>query len=150
MLAHSPLLPLIIDYGDKDREATVHDEEGILLALRRRRRVRCIRLWMHLSKLRKLVVAMDGEFPTLEYLYIKPVTDDDDNGLILPEIFRAPHLRRFSLRDVTYSPDMLYLLPPAPRIQPSERIDLCAQCNGPQIWRYVQFPSSLSALSACK
>jgi hypothetical protein len=149
MLAHSPLLPLIIDYGDEDREATAQDEEGIFLALRRRRRVRCIRLWMHLSKLQKLVMAMDGEFSTLEYLYIKPVTDDD-NSLILPETFRAPHLRRFSLRDVAYSPDMLYLLPPAPRIQPSERIDLCAQFNVPRIWRYVQFPSSLSALSACK
>ena len=149
MLKHSPLLPLIIDYGDEDREVTAQDEEGILLALRRRRRVRRIRLGSHISKLRKLVVAIDGEFPVLEYLYIKPVTNDD-NGLILPETFRAPHLRRFSLRDVTYSPDMLYLLPPAPRIQPSERIDLCAQCNGPQMWRYVQSPSSLSALSACK
>ena len=138
MLKHSPLLPLIIDYGDEDREVTAQDEEGILLALRRRRRVRRIRLGSHISKLRKLVMAIDGEFPVLEYLYIKPVTNDD-NGLILPETFRAPNLRRFALRDVTYSPGMLHLLPPTPRDRSAESIVQCTRCCGSQLWRYVSF-----------
>jgi hypothetical protein len=60
MLAHSPPLPLVIDYGDEDRELTAQDEEGISLALRRRRRVRRIRFRMSASNLRKFGVAMDG------------------------------------------------------------------------------------------
>jgi hypothetical protein len=39
MLAHSPPLPLILNYGDGDRDVTLEDEEGILLALRHRHRV---------------------------------------------------------------------------------------------------------------
>ncbi len=58
MLAHSPPLPLIIDYRNEGREVTAQDEEGILLALRRRRRVRRIRLCIPSLSLRRLVAAI--------------------------------------------------------------------------------------------
>jgi hypothetical protein len=103
MLAYSPLFPIIIDYGDKYREVTEQDEKGILLALQRRQRVHRIRLEMAALKLRRLIVAMGREFPMLEYLYIKPITDDEED-LILPESFKAPHLRLFLLTAVTHSP----------------------------------------------
>lgn len=52
VLAHSPPLPLIIDYGDEDREVTTEVvEESILFALQRRRRVRHIRLCIPSSNL---------------------------------------------------------------------------------------------------
>ena len=44
MVAYSPSLPLAIDYVDQDREIAQEDEEGILFALQRRRRIRRIRL----------------------------------------------------------------------------------------------------------
>jgi len=137
MLARSFLLPLSIDYCDEDREVTAQDEEGILLALRRRRQVRRIRLGMPASTLRELIKAIDGEFPVLEYLHIKALTNDD-NGLVLPSTFKAPHLRHFSLRSITYSPDMLHLPPPIIQIQSAE-VGQCAQCRGTQMWRYALF-----------
>jgi hypothetical protein len=68
MLAHVPPLPIVVDYCYENRKVTAQDVEGILLALRRRRRVRRIRLQMPTSDLKKVVVAMVGEFPMLEYL----------------------------------------------------------------------------------
>ena len=140
MLAHSPPLPLIIDYGDEDRAVTEEDEEGMLLALRRRRRVHRIRLCVPTSTLRRLLVAIDGEFPMLELLYVKPLTDDDD-GLSLPGSFKAPRLRRchLSLRNVTYSPGMFRPSPPAPPVPSSEITSQFALYRGRQLWRYVPF-----------
>jgi hypothetical protein len=45
MLAHSPPLPLVIDYEDdgEDTVITAEDEEAIILALEQRDRVRRIR-----------------------------------------------------------------------------------------------------------
>jgi len=63
MLANSPPLPLVVDYSDEDREVTIQDENGILLAFHRRRRVCHIRLCMPSSSLRKLLVATSGELP---------------------------------------------------------------------------------------
>ena len=136
VLAHSPPFPIIIDYGDEDREVTEQDEEGILLALRRPRRLRHIRLWMPTSNLRKLVAVMNGEFPMLEYLYINPLTSDDI-GLSLPATFKGPLLRHFSLRNVTYSLSKLHPPLSTPRVQSTERIGLCSGCSGPRLWRYV-------------
>ena len=68
MLAHSPPLPLILDYLE-NRDLTAEDEDGILLALRRRDRVRRIRLAIPPPNLRILAV-IDGEFPILEYLLL--------------------------------------------------------------------------------
>jgi len=97
MLAHSPPLPLIIDHLGKDRDITSEDKKGVLLALQHRDRVRRIRLRFPFASLRKLIVAMDGEFPKLEYLYIEPASTHD-SGLKLPDKFRAPRLRHLVLR----------------------------------------------------
>ena len=102
MLAHSPSLPLIIDHLDQNRDLTAEDEEGIILALRHRDRVRRIRLRMPVSKLQKLVNALDGEFPSLEYLYVMPQRYrrpilGHEVSLNLPESFRAPHICRLLL-----------------------------------------------------
>ena len=89
MLAHSPPLPLIIDYLDESHEITAEDEENIMLALQHHDRVRRIRLQMPILNLRKFIIAIDEEFPMLEYLYIGNLANAITR-LILPETFRAP------------------------------------------------------------
>jgi hypothetical protein len=64
MLAHSPPLPLVIDYTGKD--ITAEDEEAIIFALAQRDRVRRIRFYIPVPKLQKLFMAIDGEYPILE------------------------------------------------------------------------------------
>jgi hypothetical protein len=145
MLAHSPPLPLAIDYGDEDRELAAQDEDGILLALRRRRRVRLIRFRMPASNLRKFVVAMDGEFPSLEYLYIDTLIKDD-NGPSLPATFKAPNIRHFLLRNVAYFSGMFRPPPPSFPLQPTEKVTECARCSGPQLWRYAPFCDIIGSL----
>ena len=94
MLAHSPPLPLVIDYFAENGVITT-EEEGIIIALEQRDRVRRIRLFPNPQK---LVMAIDGEYPVLEYLII--TADDNSTGtaLMLPEAFQAPHLRHLTLR----------------------------------------------------
>jgi len=89
MLAHFPHLPLIIDHNGS---LTANDEEGVILALQHRERVRRIRLVMPVSSLQKLITAIDDEFPALEFLYLGPPTKHDSR-LILPSTFEAPQLR---------------------------------------------------------
>jgi hypothetical protein len=96
MLAHSPPLPFIIDYGDENRDLSAEDEEGIMLALQYRDRVRCIHLKIPVLSLHKLITAIEDEFPTLEFLYIMPPTKHNTH-LILPTTFEAPHLRHLIL-----------------------------------------------------
>jgi len=96
MLAHSPPLPLTIDHLDADRNINAEEEERIMLALRCCNRVRRIRLAMPGSNLQKLIMAMDEEFPILEFLWIAPSTDHDA-GLILPHAFQAPSLRHLTV-----------------------------------------------------
>ncbi|KAH9955679.1 hypothetical protein BC827DRAFT_830658 [Russula dissimulans] len=98
MLAHSPPLPLTIDRLDKDRNINAEEEEGIMLALRCCNRVRRIRLVMALSNLQKLVMAIDGEFPILEFLLIAP-SIDQNAGLTFPYTFQAPSLRHLTADD---------------------------------------------------
>ena len=100
MLAHSPPVPLVIDYIDGECHVlSPEDEEGIILALQHRDRVRRIRIRKSVSILQKLVTALDGEFPILDYLIIvnrrsyRPLIDCTTN-LNFPETFRAPHLRQ--------------------------------------------------------
>ena len=98
MLAHSPPLPLAIDYriyphGDRD---ITEDEEGAILALKHRDRVRHVRLFRPVTSLQKFIAAMDEEYPFLEYLIIGP-PDDTSTVLILPETLQAPHLRHLAL-----------------------------------------------------
>ena len=98
MLANSPPLPLIIDHLDEHNDITAADEQGIILALQHRDRVRRIRLMKPVPILQTLVMALDGEFPNLEYLsiihqrYRRPSIEHNVH-LNLPETFRAPHLR---------------------------------------------------------
>ena len=89
MLAHSPPLPLVIAYLN-EVHVSVEVEESIILALQHRDRVRRIRLQLPPSNLQRLVSAIDGEFPMLEYFYF---ASRRDTSLIFPETFRAPHLR---------------------------------------------------------
>ena len=105
MLAHYPPLPLIIDHFDnleEPRDVTAEDEEGIIFALQHRDRVRRIRFMKPIPTLQKLIVALDGEFPILEYLFIqhqlyqRPMIEHN-TILNLPDSFRAPYLRHFVL-----------------------------------------------------
>ena len=96
MLAHSPPLPLVLDYND--HEMTVEDEEGIILALGRRDRVRYVRLFIYdpNQNFQKLIAAIDGDYPLLEYLGVIPV-DGNSLAMMLPETLHAPHLRHLTL-----------------------------------------------------
>ena len=58
MLAHSPPLPLVVDYQGTD--ITAKDEEAVILALEQRDRVRRIRFGIRVLKLQKLIMALDG------------------------------------------------------------------------------------------
>ena len=96
MLLHSPPLPLIINHDDQDNDITAEDEEGIKLALRHRDRVQRINLQMPVPSLQKLVTAIHGEFPILEFLNIKPPAKQNAR-LSLPSTFEAPQLRHLWL-----------------------------------------------------
>ena len=95
MLAHSLPLPLTVDYRSENN-VTAEDEEGILLALEQRHRVRHLRLDLPVQNLRRLVMAIDEEFPILEYLIVSP-SAKDSTALVLPETLQAPHLRHLML-----------------------------------------------------
>jgi len=98
MLAHSPPLPLTVDYRSGDG-ITAEDDEGILFALKQRHRVRHLHLVFPVQNLRKLVMAIDEEFqdrPILEYLIVEPWTKNSA-VLMLPETLQAPILRHLLL-----------------------------------------------------
>jgi hypothetical protein len=95
MLVHSPPLPLVVDYYDDD--ITAEDEEAIILSLEQRDRVRRIRLGMPALKLQKPILAMDGEYPILEYLILIDRFEDNSTALILPETLQTPHLRHLAI-----------------------------------------------------
>ena len=95
MLEHSPPLPLTIDYRSEDG-ITAQDKEGIYSALEQRDRVRHLRLSFPVQNLRKLVLAIDEEFPILEYLIVGP-TMEDGTDLKLSETFQAPNLHHLKL-----------------------------------------------------
>ena len=95
MLAHSPPLPLVIDYPDDD--ITAKDEEAIMLALEQRDRVRRIRFGIPVRKLQKLIMAIDGEYPILEHLLLAAVREDKNTVLTLPETLQTPHLRHLAI-----------------------------------------------------
>jgi hypothetical protein len=97
MLAHSPPLSLVIDYFFQS-DITAEDEEGAILALKHRDRVRRVRLQMPVTDLQKIIVAMDGEYPILEFLVIVPLNDSSAT-FIFPDTLQAPHLRHLALRD---------------------------------------------------
>jgi hypothetical protein len=93
MLAHSPPLPLVIDYLD---DITADEEGGIIFALEQRDRVRRIRFQLPIPKLQKLITITE-EYPILEYLIIGPSIEDNSSVFRIPETLQAPHLRHLSL-----------------------------------------------------
>ncbi len=97
MFAHSPPLPLIIDYTSGHDDIAAEDEEGIAFALGQRDRLHRIRLQMPFSVLRKFIMAIDEEHPILEYLIMGPLRRDKSTVVILSETLQAPHLRHLSL-----------------------------------------------------
>ena len=119
MLAHSPSLPLVIDYFDEDDDVTTEDEEGILLALQHRDRVRSIRLQMPVPSLQILTMAMSDEFGTLECLVITPPTKED-TSLVHPKTFQAPRLRH-----------LLLMIPiGSPLLTTAQAVNLVSLCLG--------------------
>ena len=110
MLAHSPPLPLTVDYRSED-DITAKDEEGILLALEQRHRVRHIRLLLPVLNPQKLVMAIDEEFPILEYLILETLLEEgtvvlqeillEEGTVVLPETLQAPQLRHLALAGFT-------------------------------------------------
>ena len=132
MLAHSPPLPLIVDYRSGDN-ITAEDEDGILLALEQRHRVRHLRLAFPVQNLRKLVIAINEGFSILEYLIMYPWTKDS-TVLMLPETLQAPHLRHLMLGG--------FACPIRPRLHPTAPglVTLCLTIDHPSA--YFQ-PNSL-------
>jgi hypothetical protein len=102
MLAHSPPLPLVIEYEYEDPEMAAKDEEGFILAFQKHDRVRRVRLRMPVSTLQKLTSAMSEAYPNLEYLIIVPSADDTRSIFTLPESFHAPHLHHLVLFDFAF------------------------------------------------
>ena len=117
MLAHSPTLPLTVDYIGKGG-ITAEDEEGLLLALQQRHRVRHLRVALPVQNLRKLVMAIDEEFPILEYLIVGSSTDDG-SALMLPGTLQAPNLLHLTLSG--------FACPIRPRLHPTAEglVTLC-------------------------
>jgi hypothetical protein len=99
MLDHSPPLPLIIDYDEEDDDITAEDEEAIIRSLEQRDRVRRIRLRLPVETLQKLIVAINEEYPILEFLILASLEQGDtvQSVLMLPEALQAPHLRHLLL-----------------------------------------------------
>ena len=106
MLAHSPpAIPLIIDHYDEEyQDLTAEDEAGIILALKHSERVRRIRLLKPIPTLQRIIIALDGEYPILEFLSIehqrfhRPVVENIPN-LNFPETFRAPYLHQLVIKN---------------------------------------------------
>jgi hypothetical protein len=96
MLAHSPPLPLVLDYYEgPSRDITTEDEEGIILALKKHDRVRRVRLDTRVASLQKFFAAMDEEYTILEYLVLAL---KDNSTMIFPESLQAPQLRYLRLQ----------------------------------------------------
>jgi hypothetical protein len=115
MLAHSPPLPLVIEYDYEDPDLAAEDEEGFTLAFQKRDRVRRVRLRMPVSTLQKLTATMSGGYSKLEYLIIVPSAEDTRTIFTLSESFQAPNLRHLVLFDFAF-PSESRLLASATRL----------------------------------
>jgi hypothetical protein len=92
MLAHSPPLPLIIYHNDGSHDVTPEDEQGIILALQHRDRIRRIGLHLPIPSMQKLITAIDDEFPILDCMVMAPPAKHNTQ-LTIPLTFQAPQLR---------------------------------------------------------
>ena len=97
MLAHSPPLPLVIDCFHLRLGITPEDEEGIIVALKQRDRVRRIRFGVGVMNMQKLIMAINEEYPVLEYLVMENTRELTRTTLMLSKTFRAPRLRHLLL-----------------------------------------------------
>ena len=102
MLAHSPPFPLIINHILHDRDIVTQDEQGIILALQQRSRVRHIHLRVPIRNLQRLIMAVDEEYSILESLVMLPPTGNSNMTVTLPQTFRAPHLQCLVLSGFTF------------------------------------------------
>ncbi len=96
MLKRSPPLPLAIGYSDGEGDIVAENEEGMILALEQRHRIRRAHLSMPFPNLQKLLMIIVEEYPILEYL-VMTVVSDHSTALMLPEAFQAPHLQHLLL-----------------------------------------------------
>ena len=101
MLAHSPPVPLVIDClpVGAGRDISAKDQDATILALGQRDRVRRVRLSIPALRLQELIVAIDGEYPILEYLILVVPIEDKRKILpaIIPETLQTPHLRHLAI-----------------------------------------------------
>ena len=108
MLAHSPPLPLAIDFFHTHRDITTEDEKEIFLALERRDRLRCVRLLIPRRNMWNLIWALGEEYPVLECLIMTlNVPVECQMARELPRL-QAPRLRHLILRG--------FVLPIEPRL----------------------------------
>ena len=100
VLANSPLLPLVIYWGNPGTLDTEESVKNIHLALHHRERVRRIKLRLPESSLKDVFASMEGDFPTLEtlQLYCSSTSNFDAK---LPSTFRAPNIRNLQMSDLT-------------------------------------------------
>jgi hypothetical protein len=99
MLNHSPPFPLIVYYGG-GRRLPAQDEEGALLALQKRDRVRSIDLCASTSNLDKIFAVMNEPFPELEDLAFSikhKGPGEPPDCPQFPSAFQAPRLRHLNL-----------------------------------------------------
>ena len=150
MLAHSPPLPLLIDYFEQNHEITTEDEDGVILALKQRDRVRHVRLLMPVTSLQKIIGSMDEEYSVLEYLIMMPPFEDTSSILTLPETLQAPHLRHLTLIGFAL-PTVAHLIPTAVRL-----VRLYLYMNDPSTYfhpnsllRWLSFIPDLVTLGVC-
>ena len=96
---HLPFPSVLINDHCSYSRITAQEEEDLLFALQHRDRLRVIRLEMQTPDLKRLIVAMSGEFPMLECLMIVPPISSTfpTTSFILPATFHAPRLRRLKL-----------------------------------------------------
>jgi len=100
MLAHSPPLPIIIDYLDANRLATKNDDEGTMLVLKRYRD-RVSRIGLRTQLVKTVTKALTDKFPMLEHLVLIP-PETQDEGLEFPKTFRAPRLRHLIIAEFNF------------------------------------------------
>ena len=127
MLAHSPHLPLDIDYFNVNVEIAAEDEEEAILALKHYNRVRRVRLAMPVTSLQKLIAVMDDEYPILEHLIIAHPYKDMSLISQIPETLEAPNLRHLVLQG--------FALPMGSRL-------LTTAVSLVTLWLYMHHPST--------
>ena len=102
LVAHLPPLPLVIDYRDR---IAAEDEETILPALQQRDRIRHMTLQVPSRSLYKLLMTMDGPFPSLESISLLSTTEEHQCPT-LPGTFLAPNLRHVTFVGVGFPPGL--------------------------------------------